>query len=202
MSHCRPGRDPGFSPQDFAALDCVTTGPVLFGGCGAWAPEAVAWGGEPAGSVGAADAADVVAAVRFAAQFGLPLTVCAPGRDPGPPCAGGLLLTTARLDRIHVDRVGRTAIAGAGARWSVLVRRAAEVGLAPLVPAYGEECVVGSVHGWTAGHVLAIEFVDRGGGLRRVTPTSDCRLFARLCRADPADTGAGVVTEMTFALFR
>jgi FAD/FMN-containing dehydrogenase len=202
MHHRCPGWDPGFTPQDFVALAAVTTGPVLLAGSAELYAEASACKGEPAIAVGAADATDVTAAVRFAADFGLALTVLSPGHEPSGPEDGGLLLTTSRMNRIHIDRTNRTAIAGAGTLWPDVVRRAAEVGLAPLVPAYGDMSVVGPEYGWAAGHVEAIEYVTPDAQLRRVTPVSDRRLFAQLCGSDPADPGVGVITEMTFVLFR
>jgi FAD/FMN-containing dehydrogenase len=202
MSKRCPGREPGFSPQDVAALAAVTTGTVLFGGCNHVAADKRLRDGGPAIAVEAVDVADVVAAVRFATDFRLPLTVCSPGHDPGTQVTGGLLLTTARMNRLHIDRVSRTVIAEAGALWPTVVRRAAEVGLAPLVPADREACVVGRTYGWTAGHVRAIEYVTPGGQLRRVTDVSDPRLFRRLCGSEPDDVVIGVITAMEFALFR
>jgi FAD/FMN-containing dehydrogenase len=197
-----PGWDPGFAPQDFVALAGVTTGPVVLAGSSELCAEASACKGEPAIAVGAADATDVTAAVRFAADFGLPLIVLSPGHEPSGSEDGGLLLTTSRMNRVHIDRVNRTALAGAGALWSDVVRRAAEVGLAPLVPPCGDMSVVGPDYGWAAGHVKAIEYVTPDAQLRRVTPVSDRRLFAQLCGSDPTEPGVGVITEMTFVLFR
>jgi FAD/FMN-containing dehydrogenase len=201
-----PGWDPGFTPQDVAALVSVTHGPVLLAGGSGLDDELDPYRGpvlcEPHIVVGAADAADVVAAVRFGVGFDLPLTVFSPGHEPVEATKGGLVLTTGRLDRIHVDRSSRTAVAGAGALWSDVVRRAAEVRLAPLIPPVEGTSVVGRTYGWTAGHVEAIEYVCPDGHLQRVTPVSDRPRFARLCRAEPADFALGVVTEMTFALFR
>ena len=200
-----PGWDPGFTPQDVAALVSVTHGPVLLAGGTGLDDELDPYRGpvlcEPDIVVGAADAADVVAAVRFVVDFDLPLAVLSPGHEPAEPAKGGLVLTTGRLDRIHVDPRSRTAVVGAGALWSDVVRRAAEARLAPLVPPV-EGSVVGRSYGWSAGHVEAIEYVSPDGHLQRVTPVSDRPRFARLCRAEPADTALGVVTEMTFALFR
>jgi FAD/FMN-containing dehydrogenase len=202
MSYRCPGWDPGFTPQDVAALTGVTAGPVLLAGSGELAAERGAWEGEPAIAVGAADAADVVAAVRFAAEFGLLLTVSSPGHDAGTPEEGGLLLTTTRMDAIHVDRARRSVLAGAGARWCTVVRRAAEIGFAPLVPACGRESIVGRSYGWTAGHVLAIEYTTPEGRLDHVTATSDPPLFRRLCGSDASDVALGVITAMEFALYR
>jgi FAD/FMN-containing dehydrogenase len=113
-----------------------------------------------------------------------------------------VLITTGRMNRIHLDRHSRTAIAGAGALWSDLVDRAAELGLAPLVRSYPGTAVVGRMYGWTAGHVRAIEVVTANGEFRHVTTISDPRLFGLLCASDPDDVDLGVITAMRFALFR
>src|SRR5690606_12120064 len=67
-------------------------------------------------AVGATTTADVVAAVRWAADQGLPVGVQATGHGPAP-VDGGLLLSTRRMNRVDVDPVARTATVGAGARW-------------------------------------------------------------------------------------
>lgn len=194
---------PGFTPQDVAALSSVTEGPVLLAGSEALADEIGLPDGaicEPDIAVVALNAADVAAAVRFAVDFRLPLAVASPGH----PVAAkeGVLVATHRMNRIHVDSRTRTALAGAGALWADVVARAAELGLAPLVPAYPRISVVGPEFGWTAGHVLAVERVTPEGRFEYVTPVSDPRLFPRLCRSAVDETDLGVITALEFRLFR
>jgi FAD/FMN-containing dehydrogenase len=198
------GWDPGFTPQDVAALASVAEGPVLVAGDPGLAgelscPDATILH-EPDITVGAANPADVRAAVRFAADFRLPLAVTAPGHQALPK--GGVLVGTRRMNRIHLDRVSRTAIAEAGVLWPDVVDRAAELGLAPLVPSYPGTGIVGRTHGWTAGHVRSVQVVTADGEFRHVTPGSDPRLFRLLCASDPGDVGLGIITAMEFALFR
>jgi FAD/FMN-containing dehydrogenase len=198
------GWDPGFTPQDVAALASVTEGPVLVAGDPGLADElscpdvAILHG--PDVAVGATNPADVQAAVRFAADFRLPLAVMAPGHHASPKT--GVLVTTGRMARIHLDRRSRTAIAEAGALWSDLVDRAAELGLAPLVPSYPGMGIVGRTFGWTAGHVRSIQVVTADGEFRHVTAAGDPRLFRLLCASEPGDVGLGIITAMEFALFR
>jgi FAD/FMN-containing dehydrogenase len=200
------GWDPGFTPQDVAALSSVTEGPVLVAGDPELAAELsstdVTILHRPAVTVGATNPADVQAAVRFAADFRLPLAVTSPGDGAPGSAEGGVLVTTSRMNRIHIDRHSRTAIAEAGALWSDLVDRAAELGLAPLVPSYPGTGVVGRAYGWTAGHVRSIEVVTADGDFRHVTAVSDRRSFRLLCAREPDDVGLGVITAMEFALFR
>lgn len=196
----------GFTPQDVAALSSVTEGPVLLAGSSELVREAAAAGTttvhEPDITVVATNAADVAAAVRFAADFQLPIAVMAPGDSTARSATGGVLVTTRRMNRIHLDRISRTVIAEAGALWSDVVDRAGELGLAPLVPRCPRVGIVGRSFGWTAGQVAAIDVVATDGRLHHVTATSDPRLFTRLCHSDPGDVDCGLITAMTFALFR
>ncbi|MGI5127975.1 FAD-binding protein [Pseudonocardia sp. CA-107938] len=175
------------TPQDLSYLVSITTGDVTADATG----QAV--------TVAAANAADVVGAVAFAAEFGLPLAIDVPG---APAAKGGLLISTERLRGVHVDRVARTAIAQVGALWSDVVDRAREHGLAPLVPRHDGTGILGSGYGWSAGHVLGIDAVTRDGRYRHVAPAADPRLFRRLCAVEPGDVEPGVVVAMTFTLFR
>lgn len=200
------GWNPGFTPQDVAALAHITEGPVLLAGGARLADELERAGSaivhDPDLVVGATSAADVQAAVRFALDFDVPLAVLVPGQEATCSAKGGVLITTSRMDHIHLDQRGRTAIAGAGALWSQVVDRAAELGLAPLVPSYPGAGIVGRMFGWTAGHVRAIDAVTPDGQWRHVTPASDPRLFRSLCDSAAGEVELGVITAMTFALFR
>lgn len=206
MNDHSAGWDHGFTPQDIAALSSITEGPVLLAGDPELAVEVSSPGitdtPEPDLVVGAADAADVQAAVRFSLDFRLPLAVMSPGHHASGSAKGGVLVTTSRMNQIHLDRRSRTAIVGAGALWSDVVDRAAELGLAPLVPSYPGAGIVGRAFGWTSGHVLAIEVVGPDGELRHVTAAGDPQLFRRLCDSEVGDVGAGIITAMKFVLFR
>jgi FAD/FMN-containing dehydrogenase len=206
MNYRSAGWDPGFTPQDVMALSSVTEGPVLLAGDPELADEVsspeITVVHEPDIVVGASNPVDVEAAVRFSVDFHLPLAVMAPGHLPPRSAKGGVLITTRRMNQIHLDRRSRTAIVGAGALWSDVVDRAAELGLAPLVPSYPGSGIVGRDYGWTAGHVRSIDVVTADGQFRHVTVVSDPRLFRQLCDSDPSDIDLGVITAMTFVLFR
>ncbi|EST24765.1 hypothetical protein M878_30025 [Streptomyces roseochromogenus subsp. oscitans DS 12.976] len=85
----------------------------------------------PAVIVPARSAADVVAAVRYAAAEGLPVGVHATGHGLPGGYEGGLLITTRRLDGITVDAEVRTVRVQAGVRWGQVVAAAEPYGLAP-----------------------------------------------------------------------
>jgi FAD/FMN-containing dehydrogenase len=138
VNHRAGGWALNVAPQDVAALSSITEGPVLLAGSAALADEVCASDitivHEPDIVVGATNAADVRAAVRFSLDFHLPLAVLALGHQAPSSAKGGMLVTTSRINRIHVDQRSRTAIVGAGALWSDVVERAAELGLAWSLP--------------------------------------------------------------------
>jgi FAD/FMN-containing dehydrogenase len=200
------GWDPGFTPQDVTALASITQGPVLVAGDPELADELsdpdTTILHEPDIAVGATNPSDVQAAVEFSVEFRLPLAVMAPGDRAPRSAKGGVLITTTRMNQIYLDPRARTVIARTGALWSDVVDRAAEVGLAPLVPSVPGTGIVGRSYGWNAGHVRSIEVVIGTGRFIHVTPVSDPRLFELLCESDPGDVGLGIITAMEFVLFR
>ncbi|MFI6097059.1 FAD-binding oxidoreductase [Lentzea sp. NPDC051213] len=101
-------------------------------------------------------AQDVEEALRYAETHGLDHTVQATGHGLTTP-ATGVLISTRRMNEVHVDPVTRIARAGAGAVWQQVIDKAAPHGLAPLS---GDASDVGVV-GYTLGggySVLAREF--------------------------------------------
>src|SRR5262249_50781020 len=97
--------------------------------------------------VGASSAADVQAAVRFAAARALPVGVLNSGHGPSVPVEGGVLITTHRMTGVEVDPQARTARVAAGTRWRPVVEAAAEHGLAPLAGSSETVGVVGYLLG-------------------------------------------------------
>ncbi|GFG51085.1 FAD-binding oxidoreductase [Mycolicibacterium agri] len=165
----------------------------------------------PALVVGAADAEDVVQAVRFAARHGLHIAVLNTGHGPSLPAGdGALMITTRRMSEIAIDTGTGTARVEAGVRFGDLVQAAAVHGLAPLagsapgvgVVGYtlggGASLTMGRKFGWAADHVSAIDVVTADGQLRRVSAHSEADLFGGLLGGK---SNFGVVTAMEFALF-
>ncbi|WP_037888903.1 FAD-binding oxidoreductase [Streptomyces viridochromogenes] len=155
----------------------------------------------PAGS-----AADVAAAVRYAAERGLPVGVQATGHGLPGPTEGGVLVTTRRMDRVTVDPEARTARVQAGVRWGQVVAAAEPYGLAPL---NGSSPSVGAVSytlggglgilarrfGYAADHVRSLDVVTADGRPRHVTPESE--LYWGLLGGGHT---LGVVTELEIGL--
>lgn len=159
----------------------------------------------PAVVVGAADAADVVTAVRGAVGAGLAVGVQATGHGITVPADGGaLLITTRRLDRVEVSPDGHTAWVEAGATWERVLRETAPHGLAPLLgsaPAVGAVSYtlggglgeLGRRWGFAADRVRRLDVVTADGVARRVTADEHPDLFWAL---RGGGGNVGVVTAM------
>ncbi|MFJ4846571.1 FAD-binding oxidoreductase [Streptomyces sp. NPDC088733] len=165
---------------------------------------------EPALAVGAADAADVQAAISFAACQGRPVTVKTTGHQQVDPARGGVLISTRRMKGICVDADRRSARVEAGVIWQEVIDRAAAVGLAPVsgsaplvgVAGYtlggGLSPVFGRSLGYAADHVRSLEVVTADAELRHVTAESDPELWWALLGGKG---NFGVVTALEFDLF-
>jgi hypothetical protein len=157
--------------------------------------------------VGATTADDVLTAVRYAADQGLPVAVETSGHGRAVPLPGGVLISTKRMDGVRIDPVARVARVEAGTRWARVVAAAAEHGLAPPSGSSPEAGVVGYTLGggigvlarqlgWASDRVRSIDLVTAAGS-RHVTADSEPELF-RLLRG--AGLGLGVVTAMEIEL--
>lgn len=163
----------------------------------------------PAAIVMAAGADDIVAAVKFAGEYGLPVAVQATGHGAVVPCDGGLLINTSAMQGVWIDSAARTASVEAGVKWGPVLAAAQAVGLAPLLGSTTDVGVVGyslgGGLGWLAGKyglavdsVRAFDIVTADGRLRHVTAQSDPELFWGV-RGGAGNFG--VVTRIEFALY-
>jgi hypothetical protein len=165
---------------------------------------------EPAAVLVAASAADVQAAIRFAAKQHMPVAVKAAGHQILPPGHGALLISTRLLNGISIDPVHRTARIEAGTRSGRLVVEAARQGLAPM---NGSSPLVGSVgyvlggglsvawsrsKGFAADRVVSLDLVTADGRLRHVTPETEPDLFWAV---RGGRDNFGVVTSIECELF-
>jgi FAD/FMN-containing dehydrogenase len=166
---------------------------------------------QPAVVVGAASAADVSAAVSFAARHGLDVAVLNTGHGPSLPAGPGtLMITTRRMSKVDIDAKNRRARVEAGVRFGQLVDAASTHGLAPLpgsspgvgVVGYtlsgGASSTMGRKFGWASDHVRALDVVTADGRLHRVSAQSEADLFGALLGGK---SNFGVVTAMECALF-
>ena len=117
-----------------AELDATVAGPVLEPGDPGYAEEVASFSltftAAPAVVVGATSAADVAAAVRYAARTGRRVAVQSTGHGLQSDLAGTVLVSTRRMDAVTVDPESATARVQAGARWRQVIdaRRAVRAG--------------------------------------------------------------------------
>ena len=162
---------------------------------------------DPVVVVGAIGAEDVAAAVRFAGERDLPVSVLATGHG-AVAAKHAVLITTRRMRHVHIDPDRRLARVGAGVKWEAVIDRAAAYGLAPLVGSTpdagivgytlgGGMPVLGRTFGWAADQVQSMEVVTADGQIRHVDAQHDPDLFWAL---RGGKGGFGVVTAMEFSL--
>lgn len=155
----------------------------------------------------AADAADVVTAVRFANRAGVVVAVRATGHGASSDLTGQLLVHTGRLDELVVHEEGWARI-GAGVTWDRVLEAAAAFGLAPLVGSAPGVGVVGYLTGGGLGPVArtygiasdtvrAFEVVTGDGELRRAAPDENPSLYWALRGGKGA---LGIVTAVEIDL--
>ncbi|WP_017608798.1 FAD-binding oxidoreductase [Nocardiopsis xinjiangensis] len=164
----------------------------------------------PEAVVLARDAQDVQKAVRYAGRQDLPVCVMATGHQASVSFDGGILVSTAAMDRIRVDERSSSVQVGPGARWGPIAEAAAPHGLAGLA---GSSVSVGAVgytlggglsptfgrlHGYAADHVSRLEIVTADGELRVATPEREQDLF---WAARGGKGNFGIVTSLDFGLF-
>jgi len=205
---------PPLSPEDVAPLVAAVAGSVLLPGDAGYDDERAVWNLNhelvPAVIVVSESAADVQAAVAFAAGQHRPVLVKATGHQIVGKAHGAVMIATRRMNDLAIDAVGRMARVGAGAIWSEVVETAAKAGLAPLngsnptvgVAGYtlggGLSPTLGRSHGYAADHVRSLDVVTADGELRHVDGDSEPDLFWAL-RGGKGNFG--VVTALEFDLF-
>lgn len=161
----------------------------------------------PDAVLGALDAADVQAAVRWAAERGIPLAVQATGHNASAPMGEGLLINTSRLQDFSLDPESGTFSVGAGLRWDAVLEQLVPQGL---TAAHGSSSRVGVV-GYTVGgglplmgralgfasdHVRSFDVVTPDGSLHRVDPDTEPELFTAV-RGGKGNFG--IITSLTMA---
>jgi hypothetical protein len=157
--------------------------------------------------IAAASAADVAAAVRFAAAQGLPIAVQSTGHREDA-VTSGVLVSTRRLGGVRIDPDARIATAGAGARWSDVIAAAAGHGLAPIAGASGNVGVVGLLlggglgplarsHGFSSDRLVGATVVTGAGEVLEVDADRHPDLLWAL---RGGKDGLGIVTEVRVQL--
>jgi FAD/FMN-containing dehydrogenase len=165
----------------------------------------------PAAVVRPESAADVIAAVSYAAERGLRIAAQGTGHNAGPlgPLADTILLRTERMRGIRIDPRARMARVEAGVVWLDVVHAAARHGLAALAGSSPDVGVIGYTlggglsflgrkYGLAASHVQAIEVVTADGRLVHADREHEPDLFWALRGGGGS---FGVVTALEFRLF-
>src|SRR5262245_31761784 len=197
-----------------APLVAAVAGSVLLPGDAGYDDERAVWNLNhelvPAVIVVPESAADVQAAVAFAAKQHRPVLAKATGHQIVGDAYGAVVIATRRMNDVAIDAVGRTARVGAGAIRSEVIEKTAKAGLAPLngsnptvgVAGYtlggGLSPTLGRSHGYAADHVRSLDVVTADGELRHVDARSEPELFWAL-RGGKGNFG--VVTALEFDLF-
>ena len=166
---------------------------------------------QPAAVAFPESAADVTAAVRYAAQRGLRVAAQGTGHNAGPlgSLADTILVRTDKMRGIRIDPQARTARVQAGVVWLDVVQAAAAHGLAALagsspdvgVTGYtlgGGLSFLGRKYGLAANNVTAAEMVTADGRLVRADADHEPDLFWALRGGGGS---FGVVTALEFHLF-
>jgi FAD/FMN-containing dehydrogenase len=157
-----------------------------------------------------AGAADVIAAVTFAREHGLPLSVRGGGHGVAGKavCDDGLMIDLAPMKGIRVDPAARTARAEPGVLWQEFDREAHAFGLATVGGVVGTTGIAGLTlgggQGWLTGkygltldNLLAADVVTADGQLLRASAEEHADLFWAL---RGAGANFGVVTSFEYRL--
>jgi FAD/FMN-containing dehydrogenase len=164
----------------------------------------------PAAIVRAAGTADVVHAVGFARQHGLPLAVRGGGHNiaGNAVCDGGLMLDLSPMKSVRVDRAARTARVEPGVTLAEFDREAQAFGLATPTGINSTTGVAGLTlgggfgwisrkHGLTVDNLLAVELVTADGRFLRASDGENSDLFWAV---RGGGGNFGVVTSLEYRL--
>lgn len=202
-----------FTKIDVSKLQESVRGSVLLPGHvdfeSAWQPWSIGPEHKPALIVLAETAQDIAAAVSFAHDFDLPVSVQATGHGIQVPNVGGVHINTARMTGVTINAEAQTARVEAGAKWAHVVPEAHKYGLAPLNGSTTDVGVVGyslgggtgwmaRKYGFAADHIISMDVVTANGDLIKVSAESYPDLFWAM---RGGSSNFGVVTAMEFGLF-
>ena len=165
---------------------------------------------KPAGVVRPAGVADVVRALEYAAEAGLPVAVRGGGHNVAGRAIvpGGLTIDMSHRREVVVDPEARTAIVQSGCLLGDVDRATQRHGLATPLGFYSEVGVAGLTlgggigylgrrFGWTVDNLLEVEIVTADGRVRRASRDEHPDLFWAI---RGAGANLGVVTELTYRL--
>ncbi|MGM0931088.1 MAG: FAD-binding oxidoreductase [Actinomycetota bacterium] len=156
--------------------------------------------------VGAFSTSDVQAAVMYAAQHQLHVSVLATGHEAQEAITAGLVITLNRMDTITIDETARTATVGGGARAGEVAKAAARFGLAPIAGSATTVGLTGLVlggglgplarsHGYSSDYVNQFTVVVPTGEVLTVNKNENPELFWAL-RGGKGGFGVVIATQI------
>lgn len=163
----------------------------------------------PDAVLGAVNAEDVQAAVRWAGQRDVPAGIQATGHGVVAAMDQGLLINTSRLQDIAVNPEDGSVTVGAGVRWRQVLRRTVPLAFTAPHGSSGNVGIVGYASGgglplmgralgFATDHVRSFDIVTPDGRLRHVDADGeDAELFVA---ARGGKGNFGVITAMTLDL--
>lgn len=204
----------GLTPAQLDDLRSRVKGPLLRAGNEGWEDAVLIWNGMvakvPALVLQPTSARDVAAAVRFARDHGLLLSVKGGGHNiAGTSIAErGLTLDMARMRGVTVDPDARLAHVGPGCRLKDVDRATQEHGLATVLGFISEVGVAGLTlggglgyltrrFGWTVDNLEEVEIVTADGQIRIANRDRNADLFWAL---RGGGGNFGIATRFTFRL--
>lgn len=202
------------TPPQLDRLDSQIAGPLLYQGDAGWDDAVRVWNAlaahTPALVVQPSSTADVAAAVRFAAENGLVLSIKGGGHNiAGTALAeGGLTLDMSQMREVTVDPVARVAQVGPGCLLRDVDRATQEHGLATVLGFISEVGVAGLTlggglgylarrFGWTVDNLEEVEVVTADGQIRVANRIQHADLFWAL---RGGGGNLGVVTRFSLRL--
>ena len=198
------------APGDLDDLARAVHGRVAGPGQPAWEQIRRGWNlsvdVQPAAVVDVADEADVAAALRFAAAYGVPVSAQGSGHGVTRALDGAVVLRTHALRSLEIDVDRRVARFGAGLKWQRLNETLTGTGLTGLPGSTGDISVAGyhlggglswfvRRHGLAAHAVRAVDLVDARGEPTRITGADDPDLWWAL-RGAGGDLGIATAVEI------
>lgn len=167
---------------------------------------------QPAAVAHPHSAQEVAQAVRWAADRNLGVAVQASGHGAGARIGPDqMLIDTSALNEVSIDPAGRVAHAGAGATWSALNSTAQQHGLFGLAGSSPTVGIAGYTfgggvgwltrpYGMASSSLLAVDYVDGSGGLRRAADDAPDPVDREALWAFRGGGGVGIATSLTLEL--
>ena len=157
-------------------------------------------------------AEEVAQAVQWAAQHNLGVAVQASGHGAGAPIESDrVLVDTSGLNTVRIDAQARVAHVGAGATWSAVNAVAERDGLLGLAGSSPTVAVAGYTfgggvgfltrpHGMASSALLAVDYVDGNGQIRRAEEDAPNAVDREALWAFRGGGGVGLATALTVEL--